>query len=241
MSLRTRFGNLGNILNFNDLSKENIYVLDSPILSNSQFEKFKDYFKENYRIIECTFNKEDTLKVALDRIRSSAEIAAREGIKQIILTDKIIDENTLAIPMVLAVGAINSHLIQKSLRGFISLNVQTGDVLDTHSYATLLGVGATTINPYLALDTICQRFEKNLFGKFDIEDCIKRYIKSVENGLLKIMSKMGISVLSSYRGGCNFETVGLSRTVVNDYFPGVTSKISGIGLTGIEKKHKRNP
>ena len=236
MSLRTRFGNLGNILNFNDLSKENIYVLDSPILSNSQFEKFKDYFKENYRIIECTFNKEETLKVALDRIRSSAEIAAREGIKQIILTDKIIDENTLAIPMVLAVGAVNSHLIQKSLRGFISLNVQTGDVLDTHSYATLLGVGATTINPYLALDTICQRFEKNLFGKFDIEDCIKRYIKSVDNGLLKIMSKMGISVLSSYRGGCNFETVGLSRAIVAEFFPGVVSRISGIGLTGIEKK-----
>ena len=118
----------------------------------------------------------------------------------------------------------------------MSINVQTGEALDTHSFATLLGVGATTVNPYLALDCLYQRFEKKLFGNFEYEDCIKRYIKSVNSGLLKIMSKMGISVLSSYRGGCNFETVGLSRTIVSDYFPGVVSKISGIGLTGIEKK-----
>ena len=100
--------------------------------------------------------------------------------------------------------------------------------MDTHSFATLLGIGATTVNPYLALDGLYQRFEKKLFGNYDYEECIKRYIKSVNNGLLKIMSKMGISVLSSYRGGCNFETVGLSRTIVSDYFPGVISKISGI-------------
>ena len=91
-------------------------------------------------------------------------------------------------------------------------------------------------NPYLAFDSLFQRHKKKLFGQFSFDDCIERYIKSVNAGLLKIMSKMGISVLSSYRGGCNFETVGLSRTVVDDYFPGITSKISGIGLTGIEKK-----
>ena len=105
-------------------------------------------------------------------------MAVREGITQIILTDKNINQNRLPIPMVLAVGAVNSFLIEKSLRGFVSLNVQTGEALDTHSFATLLGVGATTINPYLALDTIYQRFEKNLFGKFSFEDCINRYIKS---------------------------------------------------------------
>ena len=239
MSLRTRFGNLGNILDFDNLSKENIFVLDSPILSNVQFEKFKDYFKKNYRIIDCTFEKENKLRSAISEIRSLTEVAVREGITQIILTDKNINQNRLPIPMVLAVGAVNSFLIEKSLRGFVSLNVQTGEALDTHSFATLLGVGATTINPYLALDTIYQRFEKNLFGKFSFEDCINRYIKSINNGLLKIMSKMGISVLSSYRGGCNFETVGLSRTIVAEYFPGIISRISGIGLTGIEKKIRK--
>ena len=142
----------------------------------------------------------------------------------------------MPMPMLLCVGAINTFLIQKKLRGYVSINVQTGEALDTHSFATLIGVGATTVNPYLAFDSLYQRYEKKLFGQFSYDDCVERYIKSVNAGLLKIMSKMGISVLSSYRGGCNFETVGLSRTIVNDYFPGITSKISGIGLVGIEKK-----
>ena len=138
--------------------------------------------------------------------------------------------------MLLAVGAINTHLIKNKLRGYVSINAQTGEALDTHSFATLIGVGATTVNPYLALDSLYQRFEKKLFGKFGYDQCIERFIQSINYGLLKIMSKMGISVISSYRGGCNFETVGLSRTVASEYFPGVLSKISGIGLNGIEKK-----
>jgi len=103
----------------------------------------------------------------------------------------------------------------------------------------LLGVGATTINPYIAFDSIYQRYEKKLFGKLTFEECISRYIKSVDNGLLKIMSKMGISVLSAYRGGCNFESVGLSRALVAKYFPGMVSRISGIGISGIQKKIKK--
>ena len=100
----------------------------------------------------------------------------------------------------------------------------------------LIGVGATTINPYLAIDSIHQRFEKKLFGKSDFESCVQKFKKSIDAGLLKIMSKMGISVISSYRGGCNFEAVGLSRAIVSDYFPGMSSRISGIGVIGIEKK-----
>ena len=110
------------------------------------------------------------------------------------------------------------------LRGYVSINAQTGEALDTHSFATLIGVGATSVNPYLALDSLYQRYDKKLFGKFGYDECIERYIKSVNYGLLKIMSKMGISVLSSYRGGCNFETVGLSRTIASEYFPGVLIK-----------------
>jgi len=140
--------------------------------------------------------------------------------------------------MILAFGAINSKLTNLGIRGFVSMNVQTGEVLDTHSFAVLLGIGATTINPYLVFDSIYQRYTKKLFGKFSYEECIQRYIKSVDNGLLKIMSKMGISVLSSYRGGCNFETVGLSRAIVAEYFPGMISRISGIGIFGIEAKIK---
>ena len=236
MSLKTRFGNLGNILDFTNLTQENIYVLDSPILSNSQFEKFINFFGENSIVINCTFDKNENLETALDRVQKESEIAARKGITQLILSDKNISENRLVIPMLLTVGAINTHLIKHKLRGYVSINVQTGEALDTHSFATLIGVGATTVNPYLALDSLYQRFEKKLFGNFGYDECIRRFIQSVNYGLLKIMSKMGISVISSYRGGCNFETVGLSRTVASEYFPGVLSKISGIGLNGIEKK-----
>ena len=238
MSLKTRFGNLGNILNFDKLTKDNIYVLESPILSNSQFSKFIKFFGQNSKTIDCTFLHDSSLVESLDKIIKDSEIAVRQGATQLVLTDIAVSEEKIAIPMLLCVGAINKHLIEKKLRGFVSINVQTGEALDTHSFATILGVGATTINPYLALDSINQRYEKNLFGKFKQEECVERYIQSVNFGLLKIMSKMGISVLSSYRGGCNFEALGLSRTIVSEYFHGVTSKISGIGLVGIEKKIK---
>jgi glutamate synthase (NADPH) large chain len=236
MSLKTRFGNLGNILDFSNLTQENIYVLDSPILSNSQLEKFINFFGKNSVTIDCTFDKNVSLESAIIKIQRESEIAARQGATQLILSDKNISENRLAIPMLLSVGAINTYLIKNKLRGYVSINAQTGEALDTHSFATLIGVGATTVNPYLALDSLYQRFEKKLFGNFEYDECIKRFIQSVNYGLLKIMSKMGISVISSYRGGCNFETVGLSRTVASEYFPGILSKISGIGLNGIEKK-----
>ncbi len=239
MSLKTRFGNLGNILDFDNLTKENIYVLDGPILSNFQFEKFLNYFGGDYKILDCTFDIDDNLEDALNKLKKQVEQLVREGIKQVVLTDKQLSKKKLPIPMLLCIGAINSHLINLGLRGYVSINVQTGDALDTHSFATLIGVGATTVNPYLAFDSIHQRYSKMLFGKLSFEECISRYIKSVNLGLLKIMSKMGISVLSSYRGGCNFETVGLSRSLVKDYFPGMLSKISGIGLNGIEKKIRK--
>ena len=238
MSLKTRFGNLGNILDFNNLTEDNIFVLDSPILTNSQLRKFKKIFSKKIRVIDCTFNTSESLKSNLERIKSESETAVREGGTTLILSDKNISNKRTYIPMVLAVGAINSNLVKLGLRGYCSINVETSETLDTHSFAVLIGVGATTVNPYLTIDSINQRFQKKLFGKLNFNECVKRYKKSVENGLLKIMSKMGISIISSYRGGCNFETVGLSRALVTDYFPGMISRISGIGIIGIEEKLK---
>jgi glutamate synthase (NADPH/NADH) large chain len=238
MSLKTRFGNLGNILDFENLTKDNIYVLESPILSNSQHEKFMGFFSDSVKVLDCTFGIQNSLKESLDELSSEAEVAVREGYKHLILSDKQLSENRTAIPMILAFGVINSKLVNLGIRSFASINIQTGEALDTHSFAVLLGIGATTINPYLAFDSIYQRYKKKLFSNLSYEECVQRYIKSVDNGLLKIMSKMGISVLSAYRGGCNFETVGLSRAVVAEYFPGMISRISGIGILGIEKKIK---
>ncbi len=238
MSLKTRFGNLGNILDFDNLTEENIYVLDSPILTNSQFKKFKKFFSKKTKVIDCTFDISSSLKDRIETIREESETAVREGSTCIILSDKNISNQKASIPSILTVGAVHSHLVKHGLRGYCSLNVECSDALDTHSFAVLIGVGATTVNPYLAIDSIYQRFEKKLFGKSDFESCVVKFKKSIDAGLLKIMSKMGISVISSYRGGCNFEAVGLSRAIVSDYFPGTSSRISGIGVIGIEKKIK---
>ncbi len=239
MSLKTRFGNLGNILDFDNLTEENIYVLDSPILTNSQFKRFKKFFSKRSKVIDCTFDISLSLKDRIEAIREEAETSVREGSSCLILSDRNISNQKASIPSILTVGAVHSHLVKNGLRGYCSLNVECSDALDTHSFAVLIGVGATTVNPYLAIDSIYQRFEKKLFGKNDFESCVEKFKKSVDAGLLKIMSKMGISVISSYRGGCNFEAVGLSRAIVSDYFPGMSSRISGIGITGIEKKIKK--
>ena len=238
MSLKTRFGNLGNILDFDNLTKEDIFVLDSPILINSQFKRFKKIFSKKIKIIDCTFDVESSLRERIETIREECETAIREGSTALILSDKNISNSRASIPSTLSVGAVHSHLVKHGLRGYCSLNVECSDALDTHSFAVLIGVGATTINPYLAIDSIYQRFEKKLFGKSDFQNCVNKFKKSIDAGLLKIMSKMGISVISSYRGGCNFEAVGLSRAIVSDYFPGMSSRISGIGISGIEDKIK---
>ena len=240
MSLKTRFGNLGNILDFDNLTEDNIYVLESPILTNSQFKKFKSIFKKKIKVIDCTFDANFSLKDRIEKIRDEAEIAVREGFNNLILSDKKINESRISIPSVLAVGAVHSYLVKLGLRGHCSINVECSDTLDTHSFAVLIGVGATTINPYLAIESIYERFQKKLFSHLDFEKCIIKFKKSIDDGLLKIMSKMGISVISSYRGGCNFEAVGLSRGIVADYFPGMSSRISGIDIVGIEKKIKEH-
>ncbi|WP_263478745.1 glutamate synthase large subunit [Francisella sp. SYW-9] len=147
-----------------------------------------------------------------------------------------VSKDNYPIPMLLCVGMVNKLLVNLNKRGRVSINVQVADALDTHSFATLIGVGATTINPYLAIDSIHDRLVKNLLCNLSFDEAVKKYINAINSGLLKVMAKMGISVIASYRGGGNFETVGLSRTIVNDFFPNVVSKISGIGLTGIEKK-----
>ena len=238
MSLKTRFGNLGNILDFDNLTEENIYVLDSPILTNSQFKKFKKFFSKKIKEIDCTFDINSSLKDRIEQIREEAETSVREGSTCLILSDKNIANEKASIPSILVVGAVHSHLVKLGLRGYCSLNVECSDALDTHSFAVLIGVGATTVNPYLAIDSIFQRYEKKLFGQSDFQSCVIKFKKSIDAGLLKIMSKMGISVISSYRGGCNFEAVGLSRAIVSNYFPGMSSRISGIGVIGIEKKIK---
>ena len=138
MSLKTRFGNLGNILDFENLTKENIYVLDGPILTNSQFKKFTTMFSEKTRVIDCTFDAKGSLKSRIEKIKEESEIAVREGTGHLILSDQNISEHRAAVPMILAVGAVHSNLVKLSLRGYASINAQTAEAMDTHSFAVLI-------------------------------------------------------------------------------------------------------
>ena len=141
--------------------------------------------------------------------------------------------------MILATSAVHSYLIKNNLRTFTSLNVSSRECLDVHYFAVLIGVGATTVNASLVEKLISNRHKKNIYQNTDYPQLIKNFKKSIEKGLRKIISKMGISVISSYRGGRNFEIIGLSRSMVESFFPGMSSRISGIGLDGLEKRVRR--
>ena len=188
--------------------------------------------------LDCTFEKgtgKEALQAQLYRIRTEAEDAVRSGAGHIVLTDQNINENRVAMPMILATSAVHSHLTRKGLRTFCSLNVRSSECLDPHYFAVLIGAGASVVNAYLAEDTLADRIDKGLLNG-PLTEVIARYREAIDQGLLKIMSKMGISVISSYRGGLNFEAVGLSRAMCAEYFPGLISRISGIGVSGIQQK-----
>ncbi|MBO1327923.1 glutamate synthase large subunit [Acetobacter suratthaniensis] len=238
MSLATRLGNLGNIL---DQSAEQCAMLQlpSPVLTSGEYEALRAFCKDAGCVIDCTFPAADGeagLREAIARIRREAEEGVRRGCTHVFLTDQDQSAARASIPMILATAAVHTHLVRTSLRTFTSLNVRTATALDVHAIAVTIGVGATTVNPYLAQESIAERHRRGLFGERSLRECMERYRKAVDKGLLKIMSKMGISIVASYRGGCNFEAVGLSRALTAEFFPGMPSRISGIGLSGIARK-----
>ena len=237
MSLKTRFGNLKNVLNESSPQSE-ILVLDSPFVGNAQWDELMRQFDSERVEIDCSFERgagESALQDALARIRATAEEAVRSGAGHLILTDHLSNADRVAMPMILATSAVHSHLTRKGLRTFTSINVRSAECIDPHYFAVLVGAGATVVNAYLAEDSLADRIERGLMSS-SLNEAMNRYRAAIDQGLLKIMSKMGISVMSSYRGGLNFEAVGLSRAMCAEYFPGLISRISGIGVSGIQKK-----
>ncbi|KGM89519.1 glutamate synthase (NADPH) large subunit [Roseovarius mucosus DSM 17069] len=235
MSLKTRFGNLKNVLDESSAQTE-ILVLESPFVGNAQWAEMIKQFNADVTEIDCTFAPgKNALQEGLERIRAEAEDAIRSGTGHLILTDQYQNENRIGMPMILATSAVHSHLTRKGLRTFSSLNVRSAECIDPHYFAVLIGAGATVVNAYLAEDSIADRIARGLIDG-SLTEAVARYRAAIDQGLLKIMSKMGISVISSYRGGLNFEAVGLSRAMCAEYFPGLTSRISGIGVSGIQAK-----
>ncbi|NCT12944.1 MAG: glutamate synthase large subunit, partial [Rhodobacterales bacterium] len=235
MSLKTRFGNLKNVLDENS-SQTEILVLESPFIANAEFDVMVEQFGGQVAMIDCTFQAgHDALRLGLERIRAEAEDAVRSGAGHLVLTDQHQSDTRVPMPMILATSAVHSWLTGKGLRTFTSINVRSAECIDPHYFAVLISSGATTVNAYLAQDSIADRISRGLI-EGTLTDAMRRYRAAIDAGLLKIMSKMGISVISSYRGGLNFEAVGLSRAMCAEYFPGMHSRISGIGVSGIQHK-----
>ncbi|MEL0154108.1 glutamate synthase large subunit [Sphingopyxis sp.] len=235
MSLKTRFSNLANILDEKGQSPH-VLVMDSPVLVGDDWDRLRAYFGDAVAEIDCTFptgGDASTLRDAIARIRREAEDAVRAGRSELFLSDQTIGEDRVGVAMVLAAAAVHTHLVRKGLRSYASINVRSAEILDTHGFAVLIGVGATTVHAYLAEAAIADRLSRGLFGELALADALKRFRKAIDDGLLKIMAKMGIAVISSYRGGYNFEAVGLSRALVNDLFPGMPAKISGEGYQSL--------
>ncbi|MCU0890142.1 MAG: glutamate synthase large subunit [Sandarakinorhabdus sp.] len=235
MSLKTRFSNLTNILD-EGATQAGVMVMESPVLSNRDWHRLQQHFGRQAAEIDCTFDINGgaaALREAIARVRAEAETLVRQGKTQLFLTDEHQSAGRAGIAMILATAGVHTHLVRKGLRTYASINVRAAEALDTHYFAVLIGVGATTVNAYLAQEAIADRHARGLFGGLSLDDCVARYKKAIDDGLLKIMAKMGIAVISSYRGGYNFEAVGLSRALVHDFFPGMPAKISGEGFESL--------
>ncbi|WP_395674592.1 glutamate synthase large subunit, partial [Phenylobacterium sp.] len=243
MSLKTRFKNLGNIL-AEDATQTDVFVLESPVLTTGMYARLVEAIGEkNVAVVDCTMplpapgaRAGDALRANLERIRLEAEDAALRGCSTIVLSDQATGPDRVALPMILATGGVHAWLVAKGLRSYVSIVVRSAECLDTHYFAVLVGVGATAVNAYLAQESFLDRQERGLTGERSLRELCLNFKGAIEGGLLKIIAKMGISVVSSYRGGLNFEAVGLSRSLVAEFFPGMPSRISGIGLAGLEAK-----
>jgi len=242
MGLKTRFRNLRNILAEDKSQTNEMLVLESPVLTTGMYQRFSKMVGEKLRVIDCSFEisrGEDpdgtALGNTLRRIKAEAEAAVKDGIENIVLTDEFVSDRRAAAPIILCVGAVQTHLVNAGLRSSCSIIVRSAECLDTHYFAVLIGAGATVVNAYMAQDSLSHRVSRGLL-EMSTDEAVAQYKKAIEAGLLKIISKNGISVISSYRGGNNFEALGLSRALVGANFPGMTSRISGIGLAGLEAK-----
>jgi glutamate synthase (NADPH/NADH) large chain len=241
MSLYAHLGNSDNILK-PSVDQAKFIHLDHPVLTNDQINKLRQINHANFKSgqIDIVFKADGQsgrLIAALDHICAISEDLVQNGCNIIILSDKAANAFHAPIPSLMAVGAIHHHLIKVGLRIKTSIVVEAGDIRETHHYATLIGYGANAINPYLALATIDGLRRKRFFESAKTTDELtKIYIKAIGKGLLKIMSKIGISTLQSYQGAQIFEILGIRRDVVDRCFRGSVSRIEGLGFDEIAKE-----
>ncbi|MDO1448361.1 glutamate synthase large subunit [Rhodocytophaga aerolata] len=241
MSLFTTIGPTGNILAETPEHCKQMH-LAQPVMTNNDLNKLKyishpDFKAKTLDAIFPADGKKGSLEKAIDTLCQEAEAAVIDGCNILIISDRAFDSKNVPVPSLLAVGAIHHHLIRTQLRTNASLVVEAGDVRETHHFATLIGYGASAINPYIAFETISSFKRDNLLPENISEaQAHYNYIKAIGYGLLKIFSKMGISTLQSYQGAQIFEALGISSYVIDKCFAGTISRIEGLDFDGIAKE-----
>ena len=244
MSLVSFIGPRPNIFDLVGSSRRKRLEVRQPILTNKDLEKIRcigqieDRFDTKTLDITYPSEKADVgMEDALERLCERAEAAVAGGYNIIILSDRMIGPDRIPIPALLSTAAVHHHLIRKGLRTAVGLVVETGEAREVHHFACLAGYGAEAINPYLAFDTLIEMKERmELPDAVDEKEIVKRYIKSIGKGLLKVMSKMGISTYQSYCGAQIFDCVGLSTPFVERFFFGTSTTIEGVGLAEIARE-----
>ncbi len=239
MSLFAKLGGSGNILDKKPELARFIH-LSQPVLTNEELSKIKNIYHPHFKsaTIDCIFKADEQrgrLKAALEHIKGVAEDYVHNGVNILILSDRNVNAFHAPIPALLAVGRVHHHLIRAGLRAKVSIVVETGAAWETHHFATLLGFGANAINPYLTFSTI-YNLHKTTLGSGANFNGWGEYIHGIGEGLLKIMSKIGISTLQSYTGAQIFEILGLNSKVVESCFTGAVSRIEGLGFDEIARE-----
>ena len=236
MSLVSFIGPRPNIFDLEGNSKRKRLEVRQPILTNEDLEKIRNigHFEDSFdtKTLDMTYASDrgaDAMESMLERLCERAEQAVKGGYNIIILSDRMVGPDRIPIPALLATAAVHHHLIRKGLRTSVGLVVETGEAREVHHFACLAGYGAEAINPYLAFETLAGMADE-FPEEVDAYEAVKRFIKSVDKGLLKVMSKMGISTYQSYCGAQIFDAIGLSDEFVKKYFTGTASRIGGIGL-----------
>src|SRR6187401_2117805 len=246
MSLVSIIGPRPNLFDLEGLSKTKRLEVRQPILTDQDLEKIRsitDVAESHFvsRTLDTTFHAgfgAAGMEQVLDELCARAEGAVREGVNIIILSDRMAGSDRIPIPSLLACAAVHHHLIRTGLRTSVGLVVESGEPREVHHFACLAGYGAEAINPYLAFETIIAMKDR-LPGSLDDYEIVKRYIKSIGKGLLKVMSKMGISTYQSYCGAQIFDAVGLKAEFVAKYFAGTHTRIEGVGLAEIAEETAR--
>ena len=217
---------------------ENCRVLKilPPILTNTDMLKIKNLKQEGLRsaVVSTLYYKSTRLERAMDRLFVEVDKVFREGANILVLSDRGVDENHMAIPSLLAVSAVHQHLVKTKKSTSLAIIVESGEPREVHHFAALLGYGASAVNPYLAQETIRELIDNHMLDK-DYYAAVEDYNHAVLSGIVKIASKMGISTIQSYQGSQIFEAVGISKEVIDKYFTGTVSRIGGITLEDIEE------